>query len=86
VRLERSYGSDDLAARVVGAVAVDDPGTVSILRRGDRVVVEAEGEDPASLRRTLDDLIACLGAAERTAGIVKGTGRGRGAKPPRPEA
>ncbi len=68
----------------MAAVSVDDPDTVTIRRSGDRVLVEVEGEDPAALRRTLDDLIACLGAAERTAGIVKSTGQGRGAKSPTP--
>ncbi|HEV2519736.1 MAG TPA: KEOPS complex subunit Pcc1 [Thermoplasmata archaeon] len=75
MRLERRYGSSELARRVVGAVAVDDPGSVSIHRDDDRVVFEVGGDDPASIRATLDDLIACLGAAERTAGIVKAPGR-----------
>ncbi|HEV2166020.1 MAG TPA: KEOPS complex subunit Pcc1 [Thermoplasmata archaeon] len=75
VRIARSYGTADLAERVVGAVSVDDPGAVEIARSRDRVVLEVRGTDPASVRRTLDDLLACLAAAERTAGFVKKPGR-----------
>ena len=60
---------------MVGAVSVDDPGTVVIHRTKDRVVLEVSGSDPASVRRTLDDLVACLGVAERTAGLIKKSGR-----------
>ncbi|MCI4359670.1 MAG: hypothetical protein L3J95_04520 [Thermoplasmata archaeon] len=56
-------------------MAVDDPGSLSIRRTEDRVVIGVEGSNPASLRRTLDDLLACLGVAERTAGLVKRSSR-----------
>jgi hypothetical protein len=71
VRLERHYGSAELAQRVVGAIAADDPTTHTLHRRGDLVIIEVEGNNPATVRATLDDLIACVGVAERTAGIVK---------------
>jgi hypothetical protein len=60
---------------VVGAVAADDPTSLSIERTEDRVVIEVLGVQPASVRRTLDDLVACLGVAERTAGFIKRTSR-----------
>ena len=75
VRPERRYDDPDLAARVLAAVSVDDPEAVAMYKIGDRLVFEVSGTSPASLRTTLDDLIACLGAAERTAGILKPTRR-----------
>jgi len=75
VRLERRYDDPDLAARVLASVSVDDPGAVAMQRNGDRLVFEVSGRSASTLRTTLDDLIACIGAAERTAGIVKPTRR-----------
>ena len=66
VRLERRYRSASEAEAVWRAVAADDPGFVSGHVDGDRLVIEGASPSAASLRMTLDDLIACLAAAERS--------------------
>jgi len=66
IRLERRYRSHPEAERVWRAVAADNPGYVSGHVDADRLVIEAASPSAASLRMTLDDLIACLAAAERS--------------------
>ena len=73
VRLARSYRSASEAERVWRSVQADNPGFVSGRLEGSRVTIELSGTNPASLRMTLDDLVACLAAAE-TAGEAAGPG------------
>ncbi len=69
VRLERSFPSEAIAERIVRALAVDDPGTFRVEREGRRVVLEVSGPTAGAVRRTVDDLLAGVLAAERTAGL-----------------
>jgi hypothetical protein len=67
VRLGRTYPSRPEAERVAAAVAVDNPGFVRLRVDGPRIEIELDATTPARARATLDDLVACLNAAERTA-------------------
>lgn len=71
VRLERRYPSRALAARIWRSVVADNPGFVSGRLTGDRLVIEVSHPSPASLRATLDDLIACIAAAERAGPVAR---------------
>jgi hypothetical protein len=53
------------ATRLAQAVAVDDPAHVRVGTEGAELVVHVDPASAASARATLDDLLACLGAAER---------------------
>ncbi|MCI4348865.1 MAG: hypothetical protein L3J93_01420 [Thermoplasmata archaeon] len=61
---------------------MDNPAFLHGGVRGTHLVIEVEGDRAGSLRQTLDDLLACIGVAER-AGAKEGAG-GRGS--PRPRA
>jgi hypothetical protein len=65
VRLERRYRSSEEAGRIWRSVSVDNPAFLRGGARGNHLVIEVAGESAGSLRATLDDLLACLGAAER---------------------
>lgn len=61
------------------ALSADDPGSVEGRVEGDRLVIHAGPSAMASLRTTLDDLLACAQAASgATAGHGTGTGTGTG--------
>jgi hypothetical protein len=49
-------------------VAVDNPPFVQIDIEGTSLVVRVAASSAASARATLEDLLACLGAAERAGG------------------
>lgn len=71
--LERRYASPQEASRLARAVAADHPGFVTGGARGATLRFRVEAPSPASARASLDDLLACVAAAERTLA----TGRGR---------
>jgi hypothetical protein len=56
------------AQRLRAAVAADNPSFVGIDVEGNDLVVRVRSDSPASARATLEDLLACLGAAERAGG------------------
>jgi hypothetical protein len=70
VRLERRYASPDVADRLRRALEADQAGRVHAERDGANLSFTLSSDDPGSARATLDDLLACLGAAERTLGIT----------------
>jgi hypothetical protein len=80
VRLERRYPSRREAERVGRSVAADNPEFVVTKVLGNRLTIDVSGGSPASVRMTLDDLIACLGAAEKA-----GEAAGPEVRPERPE-
>lgn len=49
------------------AVRADNPSFVSVEAQGNDIEVRLTATSAASARATLDDLLACLRAAERTA-------------------
>jgi hypothetical protein len=56
------------AARVLWeAISADDPGTVTVTIEDHRLVLRAGPSPVASLRVTMDDLLACLQAARGAA-------------------
>jgi hypothetical protein len=52
------------------AVVADNPEYVEVTAEGPELVVRLTAPSAASARTTLEDLLACLKAAERTAGAV----------------
>ena len=73
---------DDVAtARAVQAsVALDDEGYIRTDRRGATLTGHADADSPMSLLHTLDDWLACVSVAERTAEAARPPGRTR--RPP----
>jgi hypothetical protein len=63
-RLEMTYASEDLADRMLASVRVDNGEHARSWREGTRLITEASAESPGALRHTLEDLLACLSAAE----------------------
>jgi hypothetical protein len=55
------------AERLVRAVAADNPADVRVTAEGAALLVHVGPGRPTSVRATLDDLLACLAAADRTA-------------------
>jgi hypothetical protein len=52
------------------ALSADQGRFVLAVRRGDELWFAVDAEGPRPARATLDDLLACLAAAERTAGVT----------------
>jgi len=52
----------------VDAVRADNPSFVSVESNGNAVEIRLTANSAASARATLEDLLACLRAAEKTAG------------------
>lgn len=63
-RVELTYRDDLTAERLLASVSVDNEGYVRTWRQGPTLIAEAEAESPGALRHTLEDLLACLSAAE----------------------
>lgn len=67
-----------------GAIAADDPTFVRVRSDGPRLTLELRGRSPATLRRTVDDLLAGIAAAEATLAVTRSVGAGgRAARRPR---
>jgi hypothetical protein len=64
--VRRSCASPAEAERLRAAVAADNPEYVRVGVEGSDLVVRLEAPTAASARATLDDLLGCLAAAERT--------------------
>jgi hypothetical protein len=52
------------------AVVADNPSYVAVTAEGSELVVRLTAPSAASARTTLEDLLACLKVAERTAGAA----------------
>ncbi|HTT73307.1 MAG TPA: KEOPS complex subunit Pcc1 [Thermoplasmata archaeon] len=66
----RTAATAAVAARLAAAVAADNPPFVRVTVDGPTLTVRVDGRSAASVRATLDDLLACLLAAERTIGAA----------------
>ena len=55
------------AQRIVDALRADNPSFVSVEADGPTIEIRLTAPSAASARTTLDDLLACLRAAEHTA-------------------
>ena len=65
--VRRACASPAEAERFRAAVEADNPEFVHVTVEGSDLVVRVAASSAASARATLDDLLACLGAAERAA-------------------
>ncbi|MCI4330318.1 MAG: hypothetical protein L3K19_00520 [Thermoplasmata archaeon] len=70
VRLRRRYASEEVAERLLRALEADQAGYVHAERDGSELRFAVRSEEPRQARATLEDLLACLSAAERTLGIT----------------
>jgi hypothetical protein len=61
--------SPEAARTLRAAVAVDNPPYVAIDLEGTELVIRLTASSAASARATLEDLLACLSAAERAAAV-----------------
>lgn len=68
--LRRAYPSARVAAQLRAAITVDGGDGLTIGLRGPTLTMRLVSTEPATARATLDDLLACLGAAERAAGVT----------------
>jgi len=73
VELERTYGAAEDAARVARALEADRPRELDTVVDGARLTFRLRAPSAASARATLEDLLACLGSAERTLGLSSTT-------------
>lgn len=65
VAVRHRCGSRALAEALRRAVVADNPSYVEVTTEGEELVVRVTARSAASARTTLDDLMACLSAAER---------------------
>lgn len=72
--LRLAFATADEAERMAAALAPENGGFVRTRIEGATLVVEADAESPLSLLRTLDDVLVCLQAAQRAAGLATGRG------------
>jgi hypothetical protein len=71
VELRRAWPSAEIAARIARAVAVDNPEYVHAGTQGRELLLRVRSTSAASARVSLDDLLACVRAAEQTLTMVK---------------
>jgi hypothetical protein len=71
VTVEHRASSPAHAAALWASVAADNPSFVDGGVDGDRLHFRVAAPNAASLRQTLDDLLAALGAADRAAAPAK---------------
>ncbi len=65
------------AEAVAASVSLDDEGYIRTRRRGAVVTATATADGPMSLLHTLDDYLACVSVAERTAEAARPRGHTR---------
>ncbi len=65
------------AEAVAAAVRPDDEGYVRTRQTGKTIRAEASSDSPVSLLHTIDDYLACITVAERTAREARPPGRRR---------
>jgi Transcription factor Pcc1 len=74
VLLERSYPTAAVARRLLRALEPDRPEFLRAELAGATVRFHLRAASAASARATLDDLLACLAAAERASGLTPAAG------------
>lgn len=65
VSLRLVFATPGEAARVAASLAPENDGFVTVRQEGATLLAEAVADAPLGLLRTLDDLLACAGAAQR---------------------
>ena len=76
-RLELRFRDHATAEAVAASVRLDDEGYIRTRRKGATLSAEASAEGPMSLLHTLDDYLACVSVAERTAEAARPPARAR---------
>ena len=79
VRAQLHLTFDDAATAksVASSVSLDDDGYIETTRRGRTITARAAADSPMSLLHTLDDYLACVSVAERSAREARPPGRAR---------
>ena len=72
-----TYPDAALAKAVAESVSLDDQGYIRTRRKGATIFATATADAPMSLLHTLDDYLACVSVAERTAEAARPRGRKR---------
>ena len=68
MRVRGTFPDATTARRVADSVRADNPSFVRVEAVGSAIEIRLTATSAASARATLEDLLACLRAAERTAG------------------
>ncbi|MCI4318040.1 MAG: hypothetical protein L3J96_05820 [Thermoplasmata archaeon] len=68
--MERHYATPEEAEKLAQSLAPDQGEFVRWERAGTRLTFVVEAESPRRVRATVEDLLACLGTAERTLGVT----------------
>ena len=76
-RLTLTFEDAATAQAIAASVSLDDQSYIRTTRRGRTITAEAKAENPMSLLHTLDDYLACVSVAERTAREARPRGRAR---------
>jgi hypothetical protein len=76
-RLTLAFEDVATAEAVAASISLDDDGYIRTERRGRTIIAEASADSTMSLLHTLDDYLACVSVAERTAGEARPRGRAR---------
>lgn len=69
VELRRTWSSPEIAARIAQAVAADNPEYVRATAEGATLVLRVRSTSAASARASVDDLLACVRAAEQSVAL-----------------
>ena len=75
--LTLTFRDASTAKAVADAVSPEDAGYVRTRRQGATITANATADAPLSLLHTLDDYLACVSVAERTAEAARPPGRTR---------
>ncbi|MBQ1463001.1 MAG: hypothetical protein IIZ24_02325 [Candidatus Methanomethylophilus sp.] len=70
LELRFPYDDERTAKAVLAAVSPENGGYVSSRLEGSTIIYEMEADNAGTLRNTADDLLACIKAAEDSAGLV----------------
>ena len=70
LELRFSYDDERTAKAVLAAVSPENGGYVSSRLEGSTIIYEMQADNAGTLRNTADDLLACIKAAEDSAGLV----------------
>ena len=70
LELRFPYDDERTAKSVLAAVSPENGGYVSSRLEGSTIIYEMEADNAGTLRNTADDLLACIKAAEDSAGLV----------------
>ncbi len=69
VSLARRYDDPHVAELVAAAIGADNPGHVEVGTAAGSIKIRVVAPSAASARATLEDLMACVQAAEGTVGV-----------------